>query len=62
MAVADHQAAAVLITLVSERRDVRVHLGLQRLGQHPPGTLPADPQVSSIAPIDDQRLPARLGA
>jgi hypothetical protein len=40
IAVADHQAAAVLIPLAGELRDIGVHLGLQRLGQHPPGALP----------------------
>jgi hypothetical protein len=39
-AVADHQPAARFIPLGSVRRDAGIHLGLQRLGQHPPGTLP----------------------
>jgi hypothetical protein len=42
IAVADHQAAAILVPLGSERRDIGVHLGLQRLGQHPSGALPHD--------------------
>ncbi len=42
IAVADHQAAAVLVPLSGERRDIAIHLGGQRLGQHPPGTLPHD--------------------
>ena len=41
-AVADHQPAAVLIALGGMRRDIGVHLGLQRLGQHPPGALSHD--------------------
>jgi hypothetical protein len=31
-----------LVALVTERGDVGVHLGLQGLGQHPPGTLADD--------------------
>jgi hypothetical protein len=42
MAVAHDQPAAILIPLGGVRRDVGVHLGLQRLGQHPPGALPDD--------------------
>ena len=42
IAVAHHQPAAVLVPLGGERGDVGVHLGLQRLGQHPPGALPHD--------------------
>jgi hypothetical protein len=38
-AVAHHQPAAVLVTLADVAGDVVVDLGLQRLGQHPPGTL-----------------------
>ena len=53
-AVPDHQAAAVLVPLLSEPGDVGVHLGLQRLGQHPPGTLPHD--------LIDQRRRAILAA
>jgi len=37
VAVADHQAAAVFAALGRKRRDIRIYLGLQRLGQHPPG-------------------------
>jgi hypothetical protein len=52
MTVADHQAAAVLATLGGVRRDIGVHLGLQRLGQHPPGAFPHD--------LIDQRRRAAL--
>jgi hypothetical protein len=41
-AVADHQTAAVLVPLAGMRRDIGVHLGLQRLGQHPPRAFPHD--------------------
>jgi hypothetical protein len=41
-AIADHQPAAVLVPLRGERRDIGIHLGLQRLGQHPPRALPHD--------------------
>jgi hypothetical protein len=41
-AVAYHQPAPVLVALLAERGDVGVDLGLQRLGQHPPGTLAHD--------------------
>ena len=55
-AIADHQAVTILAPLGGMRRDIGVHLGLQRLGQHPPGTLPHD--------LIDQRrraiLPARM--
>jgi len=40
--VADHQPAAVLIPLGGMRRDIGLHLGLQRLGQHPPCAFPHD--------------------
>jgi hypothetical protein len=42
IAVTDHQAAAILAAFGGMRRDVGVDLGLQRLGQHPPGALPHD--------------------
>ena len=42
IAIPHHQPAAVLVPLRGERRDIGVHLGLQRLGQHPPRTLPHD--------------------
>ena len=42
IAVAHHQPAAVLIPLRGVRGDIGIHLGGQRLGQHPPGTLPHD--------------------
>jgi hypothetical protein len=42
IAVAHHQPTALLVELAGQRRDVGVHLGLQRLGQHPPSTLPDD--------------------
>jgi hypothetical protein len=42
IAVADHQPAAAFVPLGGRRRDIGVHLGLQRLGQHPPGALPHD--------------------
>jgi hypothetical protein len=50
--VADHQAAAIPIPLGSMRRDIGVHLGLQRPGQHPPGALADD--------LIDQRRRAAL--
>ena len=40
IAIAHHQPPPVLVTLVGEPGAVGVHLGLQRLGQHPPRTLP----------------------
>lgn len=39
VAVAHHQPAATLIALTGELGNIGVDLGLQRLGQHPPGTL-----------------------
>jgi hypothetical protein len=42
IAIADHQAAAVLAALGGELGDIGLHLGLQRLGQHPPGALTHD--------------------
>jgi len=42
IAVADHQPAAIFATLGGMRRDIGVHLGPQRLGQHPPGAFPHD--------------------
>jgi len=42
IAVAYHQPAAVLIPLAGIRRDIGIYLGSQRLGQHPPCTLPHD--------------------
>jgi len=42
VAVAHDQAVAVLVTLVGERGDVGVHLGLEGLGQHPPRALADD--------------------
>jgi hypothetical protein len=41
-AVAYHQSPAALVALVGEPGDDRIGLGLQRLGQHPPGTLAHD--------------------
>ena len=35
-----NQPPPILVTLVGEPGAVGVHLGLQRLGQHPPRTLP----------------------
>src|SRR5205823_1270319 len=40
--VAHHQPAAILVPLGSVRRDIGVHLGPQRLGQHPPRAFPHD--------------------
>jgi hypothetical protein len=40
IAIAHHQPATVLIALGGMRRDIGIHLGLQRLGQHPPRALP----------------------
>jgi hypothetical protein len=42
VAVAHDQPVAVLVALVGELGDVGVHLGPQRLGQHPPRALPDD--------------------
>jgi hypothetical protein len=42
IAIAHHQAAAILATLGREPGDVRVDLSGQRLGQHPPRALPHD--------------------
>jgi hypothetical protein len=47
-AVAHHQPPPALVTLAGEPGDVGVDLGLQRLGQQPPGALPDD--------LVDQRL------
>jgi hypothetical protein len=44
----------ILAPLGGMGRDVGVHLGLQRLGQHPPGALPHD--------LIDQRRRAILAA
>jgi len=52
VAVADHQSVAVVIALVSELRHVGGDLGLQRRGQHLPGTVADD--------LVEQR-PARTG-
>jgi hypothetical protein len=41
-AVAYHQSPAAFVALVGEPGDDRIGLGLQRLGQHPPGTLAHD--------------------
>ena len=51
-AVAHHQPAPVLVALVGELGDVGVDLGLQRLGQHPPGALADDL-------VDQRRRPSR---
>jgi len=40
--VPHHQTVSTLVPLGGEPGDIGVHLGLQRLGQHPPGTLPDD--------------------
>ena len=42
MTVADHQPATSFIHLASVGGDVGGDLGLQRRGQHPPGTVPDD--------------------
>jgi hypothetical protein len=42
VAVADYQPTAVFAALGGERRDIGVNLGLQRLGQHPPGAFAHD--------------------
>ena len=39
VAIAHHQAAVILVPLSRERRDIGIHPGGQRPGQHPPGTL-----------------------
>jgi hypothetical protein len=54
IAIADHQPAAVPVALGGMRRDTGIHLGLQRLGQHPPRALPHD--------LIDQRRRAILPA
>ena len=54
IAVTHHQPAAVLVPLGRERRDIGIHLGLQRLGQHPPRALPHN--------LIDQRRRAILAA
>ena len=41
-AVAHHQPVPVLVPLADEPGDIGVNLGLQGLGQHPPGTLADD--------------------
>jgi hypothetical protein len=41
-AVAYDQPVAVGVALIGELVDVAIHLGLQRFGQHPPGTLAHD--------------------
>ena len=51
-AVAHHQPPPALVALADEPGDVGVDLGLQGLGQHPPGALPDD--------LVDQR-PRRAG-
>jgi hypothetical protein len=53
--VAHHQPAATLVALGTELPDVGVDLGLQRLSQHPPGTLTHDV-------IDHRRGLAQLDA
>jgi hypothetical protein len=40
VAVAHHQPTTTPVALAGEPGDIGVHLGLQCLGQHPPGTLP----------------------
>src|SRR5262249_40469367 len=52
--VADHQVPAIFAALGGEPGDVGIHLGLQRLGQHPPRSLPDD--------LIDQRRTAILPA
>ena len=42
LAVADHQALAVLVALIDERRDVLVDLGLERRRDHPKRALPSE--------------------
>jgi hypothetical protein len=49
-AVAHHQSASTLVALVEELSDVGVDLGLQGLGQHPPGAL-ADEFVDQHRPV-----------
>jgi len=38
-AIAHHQPPTGLVALAGELGDIGVDLGLQRFGQHPPGTL-----------------------
>jgi hypothetical protein len=49
-AVADHQAPAILTPLGSELGYIGIDLGLQRLGQHPPGVFPDDFMISDDEP------------
>jgi hypothetical protein len=42
MAVTHHQPTTPLINLVDEPGQIRLDLGLQRRGQHPPRPLPHD--------------------
>ena len=51
-AVAHHQPMPALVALVGELGDIGVDFGLQRLGQHPPRTLPDDL-------VDQRRRPGR---
>jgi hypothetical protein len=43
IAIAHHQAVAVLALLTSEPGNAGIHLGGQRFGQHPPRVLPHNP-------------------
>jgi hypothetical protein len=57
IAAAHHQAPAILIPVLREPGNIGINLGLQCLGQHPPGTFADD--------LIDQRrrtiLPALAG-
>jgi hypothetical protein len=53
--VADHQPVAVLIDQLGMRRDVGLHLGLQRDRQHPAGAL-----ATQLIQIGGQLGPCRL--
>jgi hypothetical protein len=55
VAIAHHQSVAALVALVGEPSDALLDLGLQRLGQHPPGTL-----TDNL--IDQRRRLAQLDA
>jgi hypothetical protein len=57
-AIADHQAVTILVAFAGELGDVGVHLGLQRLGQHPPGALADDLIDSDDEPSAGRSSPA----
>jgi hypothetical protein len=50
VAVAHHQATAVVVTLIGKAGEVGIHLRLQRHGQHPSGSFPDDLIEAEIRP------------